>query len=144
MSLQSTSDKQREIPHLLQEVGRLREVTFRRVGEGTGKSRDLDSFDDYYSHIFLWHKTKRELVGAYRAGHTCEIIAKRGIAGLYTSTLFRYDEQLFQKIGPGARTGSFVCAPRISTAVCTAASVVEGNCAPRRASIRRRPCCLAP
>ena len=99
----------REIPKLLQEVGRLREVTFRRAGEGTGKGRDLDSFDEYYSHILLWHKTKRELVGAYRAGHTAEILAERGIRGLYTSTLFRYDERVFQKLGPALELGrSFV------------------------------------
>jgi putative hemolysin len=98
-----------EIPQLLQEIGRLREVTFRRVGEGTGKSRDLDSFDDYYSHILLWHKTKRELVGAYRAANTSEIISKRGIAGLYTSTLFHYDARLFDRLGPALELGrSFV------------------------------------
>ena len=57
-----------EIPQLLGEVGRLREITFHGAGEGTGKTSDLDAFDRYYSHILLWHKTKRELVGAYRAG----------------------------------------------------------------------------
>lgn len=99
----------REIPQLLREVGRLRETTFRGAGEGTGKSRDLDLFDDYYSHILLWHKTKRELVGAYRAGNTAEILAERGIIGLYTSTLFRYDERIFQKLGPALELGrSFV------------------------------------
>ncbi len=98
-----------EIPQLLREVGRLREITFRRAGEGTGKSRDLDSFDDYYEHILLWHKTKRELVGAYRAGNTAEILAERGISGLYTSTLFRYDHRIFQKLGPALELGrSFV------------------------------------
>ena len=97
------------MPLLLQEVGRLRELTFRKAGEGTGKSRDLDSFDDYYSHILLWHKTKRELVGAYRAGNTAEILAEHGISGLYTSTLFRYDERVFQKLGPALELGrSFV------------------------------------
>jgi putative hemolysin len=99
----------REMPHLLHEVGRLRELTFRKVGEGTGKSRDLDTFDDYYWHIVLWHKTKQELVGAYRAGDTAEILAERGISGLYTSTLFHYDERVFQKLGPAMELGrSFV------------------------------------
>jgi putative hemolysin len=98
-----------EIPHLLGEVGRLRELTFRQAGEGTGKSRDLDLFDDYYWHILLWHKTKREVVGAYRAGNTPEILAQRGISGLYTSTLFRYDQRIFQKLGPALELGrSFV------------------------------------
>jgi putative hemolysin len=99
----------REMPQLLQEVGRLRELTFRGAGEGTGKSRDLDPFDDYYSHIVLWNKTKRELVGAYRAGNTAEILAERGVSGLYTSTLFRYDERIFQRLGPALELGrSFV------------------------------------
>jgi putative hemolysin len=99
----------REIPHLLQEVGRLRELTFRGAGEGTGKSKDLDRFDDYYSHILLWNKTKRELVGAYRAGNTAQILAEHGVGGLYTSTLFRYDESVFRKLGPALELGrSFV------------------------------------
>ena len=98
-----------EMPQLLQEVGRLRELTFRGAGEGTGKSRDLDPFDDYYRHILLWHKAKHELVGAYRAGNTAEILAERGIKGLYTSTLFRFDERIFQKLGPALELGrSFV------------------------------------
>ena len=101
--------KANEIPHLLLEVGRLRELTFRGAGEGTGKSRDLDSFDDHYSHVLLWHKTRRELVGAYRAGDTDEILKARGTTGLYTSTLFHYDERIFQKLGPALELGrSFV------------------------------------
>jgi putative hemolysin len=99
----------REVPHLLREVGRLREVTFRQAGEGTGKSLDLDRFDNYYSHLLLWHKSKRELVGAYRAGNTAEILAEHGIEGLYTSTLFRYDDKIFRKLGPAMELGrSFV------------------------------------
>jgi putative hemolysin len=99
----------KEIPHLLHEVGRLRELTFRGAGEGTGKGLDIDRFDDYYEHVLLWNKTKQELVGAYRVGNTAEIVAQRGIEGLYTSTLFRYDEQVFQKLGPAMELGrSFV------------------------------------
>ena len=98
-----------DIPQLLLEIGRLRELTFRRAAEGTGKSRDLDSFDDYYWHVLLWNKLKGELVGAYRAGNTAEILAVRGITGLYTSTLFRYDERLFSSLGPAMELGrSFV------------------------------------
>jgi putative hemolysin len=99
----------RETPKLLQEIGRLREVTFRQVGEGTGKSLDLDHFDNYYWHVLLWNKSKRELVGAYRAGNTAEILASYGISGLYTSTLFRYNQRLFEKLGPALELGrSFV------------------------------------
>ena len=99
----------RDMPLLLREIGRARELTFREVGEGTGKTLDIDRFDDYYRHLVLWHKTKREVVGAYRAGNTQEILAKHGIGGLYTSTLFRYNEQVFQKLGPALELGrSFV------------------------------------
>jgi putative hemolysin len=98
-----------ETPRILLELGRLREVTFRRAGEGTGKSRDLDRFDRYYWHVLLWHKSKRELVGAYRAGNTAEILAEHGVGGLYTNTLFRYDARVFEKIGPALELGrSFV------------------------------------
>jgi putative hemolysin len=98
-----------EMPHLLREVGRLREITFRKAGEGTGKSLDNDRFDGYYWHLLLWHKAKRELVGAYRAGYTAEILPERGVNGLYTSTLFRFKDELFQKLGPALELGrSFV------------------------------------
>jgi putative hemolysin len=98
-----------EGPRLLEELGRLREVTFREAGEGTGKRRDLDRFDRYYWHLLLWHKSKRELVGAYRAGYSAEILAQHGVNGLYTSTLFRYDARLFEKLGPAIELGrSFV------------------------------------
>jgi putative hemolysin len=98
-----------EIPHAILEVGRLRELTFRQAGEGTGNSRDLDSFDQYYWHVLLWNSAKRELVGAYRAGSTAEILKERGIPGLYTCTLFRYDKRIFEKLGPALELGrSFV------------------------------------
>src|SRR6266478_9732446 len=98
-----------ELPHLLDELGRLREITFRTAGEGTGRSADLDRFDAYYWHLLLWNKEKQELAGAYRAGDTDEIIRDHGIKGLYTNTVFRYDEQLFLKIGSALELGrSFV------------------------------------
>jgi putative hemolysin len=98
-----------EMPHLLDELGRLREITFRAAGEGTRKSSDLDEFDEYYWHLLLWSKEKQELVGAYRAGNTDEIIRAHGIKGLYTNTVFRYDERLFLKIGSALELGrSFV------------------------------------
>jgi putative hemolysin len=98
-----------ELPHALDELGRLREITFRAAGEGTGRSADLDAFDAYYWHLLLWNKEKRELAGAYRAGNTDEIIRRYGIKGLYTNTVFRYDQQLFLKIGSALELGrSFV------------------------------------
>ena len=98
-----------QIPHGLQELGRLRELTFRESGEGTGKARDLDQFDSYYEHLILWHKRRRELVGAYRVGRTSTILPKYGIDGLYSSTLFKYEPALFEKLGPALELGrSFV------------------------------------
>src|SRR5208282_3935793 len=98
-----------ELPHALDEIGRLREITFRAAGEGTGRSADLDQFDAYYWHLLLWNKEKQELAGAYRAGNTDEIIRTHGIKGLYTNTVFRYDEQLFLRIGSALELGrSFV------------------------------------
>jgi putative hemolysin len=98
-----------ELPQMLHEIGRQRELTFRLVGEGTGKSLDLDRFDDYYWHLLVWNRKKRELVGAYRSGNTSEILREHGVSGLYTNTIFRYDERLFQKLGPALELGrSFV------------------------------------
>ncbi len=90
---------------LSQQIGLPRQVTFRRVGEGTGKMQDLDSFDDYYKHLVLWSKTRQEPVGTYRLGNAEQIIAARGIRGLDTNTLFHYDSAFFRKIGPALELG---------------------------------------
>lgn len=99
------------IPCVLTEIGRLRERTFRPVGEGVGRPLDLDAYDAYYRHLFVWHVEKQALVGAYRVGATDEILARRGVCGLYTHSLFRYDELLIERIGPALEMGrSFVVA----------------------------------
>ncbi|GAB7079954.1 lysophospholipid acyltransferase family protein [Megalodesulfovibrio paquesii] len=98
-----------EVPAILQEIGRLREVTFRLVGEGTGKSIDLDRYDQYYAHLFIWNAEANEVVGAYRVGKSSKIIEEHGIEGLYTSTLFSFKPQLFERMGPALEMGrSFV------------------------------------
>ncbi len=98
-----------EFPAVIEEIGRLRELTFREAGEGTGKSSDLDLFDHYYTHLVLWNKSRLELVGAYRLGLTTEILPQLGVSGLYTSTLFRYHSRFFPSIGPAMELGrSFV------------------------------------
>ena len=98
-----------ELPHVLREIGRLREIAFRGAGEGTGHSRDLDRFDSHYLHLFLWNDAAREVAGAYRLGPTPDILPRFGPAGLYTSTLFRFDPRLFERIGPAIELGrSFV------------------------------------
>lgn len=97
------------IPSTLREIGRQREITFRRVGEGTGEAIDLDAFDAYYDHLFVWHREAREIVGAYRLVAVDEVVRDRGIAGLYTSTLFEYDHTLIARVGPMLELGrSFV------------------------------------
>ncbi len=98
-----------QIPNVLREIGRLRELTFRQVGEGTGRSSDLDSFDPYYQHLILWNRQKRELVGAYRVGIVKDIRARFGVSGLYTSSLFQFDDQFFDHAGESLELGrSFV------------------------------------
>jgi putative hemolysin len=93
------------IPTVLREIGRLREVTFREVGEGTGREIDLDSFDATYLHLFIWNRAGREIVGAYRLGPTDEIIGSTGVSGLYTASLFNYDPKLFAAMGPALEMG---------------------------------------
>jgi putative hemolysin len=98
-----------QLPNVLRELGRLREIAFRAAGEGTGKDLDLDCFDSYYLHLFLWNKVRRELVGAYRIGSAHEILTLFGVRGLYTSTLFHYDSEFFRRIGPALELGrSFI------------------------------------
>ena len=98
-----------EIPFILREIGRLREMTFRQVGEGTGQALDLDRFDHHYRHLFLWHRSQRQLVGAYRLANTSEILPRFGVKGLYTNALFRFKPEFFDKLGPALELGrSFV------------------------------------
>jgi putative hemolysin len=98
-----------QIPWALQELGRLRELTFRAVGEGTGRSADIDVFDDYYEHLFIWNTETREIVGGYRLGRTDEISRRFGKRGLYTSTLFDYNDLFLKLLGPALELGrSFV------------------------------------
>lgn len=77
------------IPVILREIGRLREVTFRSVDEGTNKAIDLDEFDIYYDHLFLWDRDKRRIAGAYRVGDGRMIMERYGKRGFYLNTLFK-------------------------------------------------------
>ena len=91
------------IPAVLEEIGRLRELTFRAVGEGTGKSTDVDGFDAHYLHLFVWNAAKQEIVGAYRLAGTDVT------RDLYTATLFKYTGDFLDKLGPALELGrSFV------------------------------------
>lgn len=98
-----------EAPSVLAEIGRLRELTFREVGEGTGQPSDLDRFDLHYGHLFLWDAAAERIAGAYRIGRTDEIVGQFGLGGLYTSTLFRFRQPLLDKLGPALEMGrSFI------------------------------------
>jgi putative hemolysin len=98
-----------QIPWLMREIGRLRELTFRATGEGTGHPRDLDIYDGYYKQLFVWNHEAVELVGAYRLGLADEIMQRLGKQGLYTQSLFRYRARLLDQLNPAVELGrSFV------------------------------------
>lgn len=98
-----------QIPWTLLEIGRLREKTFREVGEGSGKSVDTDEFDQYYLHMFMWDAENRKIAGAYRIGRTDKIMNSLGIQGLYASTLFKIRRELIDRISPALEMGrSFI------------------------------------
>ncbi|MGI9916193.1 lysophospholipid acyltransferase family protein [Vibrio owensii] len=98
------------IPSLLHEIGRLRELNFRQVGEGTGLAIDIDRFDHDYLHLFVWDRENQCLVGAYRLGLVDQLIEKRGVAGLYSRTLFNYDQRFIDQMGKSIEMGRSVIA----------------------------------
>ena len=101
-----------QIPQVLLEIGRLREKTFRDVGEGTGRAYDIDWFDQHYLHLFIWDHYAREVVGSYRIGQTDKILTHFGKKGLYTSTLFEFKNEFLKTLNPALELGrSFVSAP---------------------------------
>lgn len=98
-----------QIPSMLTEIGRLRETTFREAGEGTGESKDIDRFDASYLHLFLWNDQKGEIVGAYRFAPVDEILARFGVRGLYTYSLFKYKRRFIDSLHDSIELGrSFV------------------------------------
>lgn len=98
-----------KLPHTLREIGRLRELTFRAVSEGTGKSADLDEYDTWYEHLVLWDGKENAIAGAYRMGRTDRILESHGKKGLYTSTLFHFRTGFFMKLNPALEMGrSFI------------------------------------
>ncbi len=93
------------IPNVLQEIGRLREITFREVGEGTNNATDLDKFDSYYHHMFLWDNDARKMAGAYRMGLGSKIFPKFGIDGFYLQDLFRFEPELYPMMSRSIEMG---------------------------------------
>jgi len=95
----------KDIPNILREIGRLREITFREVGEGTGNTIDLDKYDKYYKHLILWDENKQKIAGAYRMGMGQEIFEKYGIKGFYLSELFTFEPELYDMMQKSIEMG---------------------------------------
>ncbi len=96
---------------VMREIGRLRELTFRKVGEGTGARRDLDAYDPHYEHLVLWDPKELRIVGSYRFGHGGRLIAESGMAGLYSASLFDYSPALESRLTQGMELGRSFVAP---------------------------------
>ena len=94
---------------VLRELGRLREIAFRAVGEGSGTRRDLDDYDDDYYHLILWDDDALDIVGAYRFIPTAEQFERKGVEGIYSHSLFHYDHQMNPILMQGIELGrSFI------------------------------------
>ena len=94
-----------KMPNILREIGRLREITFREVGEGTNQAIDLDSFDTYYHHMFLWDDERKLIAGAYRMGLGSDIYKNHGIDGFYLQDLFRFEPELYPMMSQSIEMG---------------------------------------
>ncbi len=97
---------------VLRELGRLREIAFRAVEEGSGKRRDTDTYDDDYLHLILWDNDDLEIVGAYRFMPTARQVEKRGVEGLYSHSLFHYDDKMQDVLDHGIELGRSFIQPR--------------------------------
>lgn len=94
---------------IIREIGRLREVAFRAVGEGSNRRRDIDQYDNDYYHIILWDTQDLEIVGAYRLGDAKQICNQKGLSGLYSASLFQYEKAMQPYFEQGMELGrSFV------------------------------------
>jgi len=97
---------------VLKEIGRLREVAFRKVGEGANERRDLDKYDKYYKHIVLWDENDLEIVGSYRIGECKQILKQHGSSGLYNSTLFNFSQEFESILDDSIEMGRSFVQPR--------------------------------
>lgn len=101
--------KASKIPNVMREIGILRELTFRDVGEGTGKSIDLDAYDEYYHQLFAWDEKAGQIVGGYRLAVVDEVLREKGRKGLYVSNLFSLRKSFYNAMGPAVELGrSFI------------------------------------
>lgn len=100
------------IPLLMQEIGRIREENFRVVGEGSGLACDVDEYDLYYHQLFVWHNANKEVVGAYRMGLVDQLIEAHGLEGLYSRSLFNYDQAFIDSLDHSIEMGRSVVAAK--------------------------------
>jgi Acetyltransferase (GNAT) domain len=99
------------IPFVMLEIGRLRELTFRAVGEGTGQERDLDQYDIYYEQLFIWDTEERCIVGGYRLGSGPKIMFRYGFSGFYSNSLFKFKRPFHRVLSHSLELGrSFIVA----------------------------------
>lgn len=107
--LRVTEVRAAKAPAVMDELGRLREETFRGVGEGSGRHRDLDVFDAGYHQLVLWDAPSGRIAGGYRLGAVDELVRRGGVHALYTRTLFDFDEALIESLQPAVELGrSFI------------------------------------
>ncbi len=97
---------------VMRELGRLRELTFRAVGEGTQGKRDIDQYDHYYRHLVLWDDASLEIAGAYRFCEAATVVRKHGVEGLYTNELFSFDDGMDEVFARGMELGRSFVQPR--------------------------------
>ena len=99
------------IPNLIKEIGRLRELTFRTVGEGTGKKMDIDQYDRYYHNLFIWDSTEQRIVGGYRLGAGASVFETHGVEGFYINSLFNIKKGFFRTLKQSVELGRSYIVP---------------------------------
>jgi putative hemolysin len=99
------------IPNLLKEIGRLRELTFRAVGEGTGKTMDVDHYDKYYQNLFIWDAKSQRIVGGYRIGPGENIFETYGVKGFYIRSLFKIKKGFYKTLQESVELGRSYIVP---------------------------------
>ncbi len=91
-------------PNTVKEIGRLREMTFRDAGGGTGKAIDIDQYDteeDAFKQLIVWDPDEREIIGGYRFIHGKEIkVNKDGSLRTPTGKLFNISEKFREEYMP--------------------------------------------
>ncbi len=115
-----------QIPKILMEIGRLRELTFRQVNEGSGQGCDLDQYDNHYKHLFLWDRKAEKVVGAYRMGETDKVVAQYGKKGLYNSEFFDFGPKTLSVLSRGLEMGRAFIVPEYQKRPLALGTIWEG------------------